>query len=82
MATMTETMPVATESQVVELEQLRARSTTEPIDAVNVEDEAPKWNYPRGNLYRTLAAFWSLFTMGANDAAYGVSLRLPILSDT
>ncbi|KAL0931374.1 MFS transporter [Colletotrichum truncatum] len=30
-----------------------------------------KWNYPRSNANRVLSCFWSLFTSGANDAAYG-----------
>jgi hypothetical protein len=33
---------------------------------------AESWKYPRQNIYRTGAAFWSLLTSGANDAAYGV----------
>lgn len=30
-----------------------------------------RWNYPRSNPPRVLAAFWSLMVMGMNDAAYG-----------
>lgn len=38
-----------------------------------VEDSPlPKWNDPRINLWRTLAASLGLFIMGANDAAFGV----------
>ena len=33
-----------------------------------------RWNHPRINVWRTLAAFFGLFIMGANDAAYGVSI--------
>ncbi|KAF4961725.1 hypothetical protein FGADI_88 [Fusarium gaditjirri] len=29
------------------------------------------WKYPRQNVFRTGATFWSLLTSGANDAAYG-----------
>ncbi|KAF4502943.1 tetracycline resistance [Fusarium agapanthi] len=32
---------------------------------------AESWKYPRQNVFRTGAAFWSLLTSGANDAAYG-----------
>ncbi|GME51337.1 hypothetical protein GTA08_BOTSDO05339 [Neofusicoccum parvum] len=32
------------------------------------------WNNPPVNKYRTFAAFWSFFIMGANDAAYGALL--------
>jgi hypothetical protein len=34
---------------------------------------AESWKYPRENVFKTSAAFWSLLTSGANDAAYGVS---------
>lgn len=33
-----------------------------------------KWNYPKSNTYRIGATFFSFLVMGANDAAYGVSL--------
>ncbi|KAM0561388.1 hypothetical protein ACHAPJ_003269 [Fusarium lateritium] len=29
------------------------------------------WKHPRSNIFKTGATFWSLFTSGANDAAYG-----------
>ncbi|KAF4450310.1 hypothetical protein F53441_6593 [Fusarium austroafricanum] len=32
---------------------------------------AESWKYPRANIFKTGAAFWSLLTSGANDAAYG-----------
>ncbi|KAL4723834.1 hypothetical protein ACLX1H_009479 [Fusarium chlamydosporum] len=32
---------------------------------------AESWKYPRQNVFKTGAAFWSLLTSGANDAAYG-----------
>lgn len=32
-----------------------------------------QWNFPRVNLWRTLAAFWGFIIMGANDAVVGVS---------
>lgn len=36
-----------------------------------------RWNYPRGNAAKVAACFFSFVVMGANDAAYGVSSRLP-----
>lgn len=33
-----------------------------------------KWNYPRHNIGRLMATFWSFVVSGANDAAYGVCL--------
>lgn len=38
-----------------------------------------RWNAPRSNLWRTLAAFWSFVVMGSNDAAYGA--LIPYLQD-
>ncbi|KAF2266775.1 MFS general substrate transporter [Lojkania enalia] len=34
-------------------------------------EQLDRWNHPRSNLYRTMAAFWSFIVMGSNDAAYG-----------
>ncbi|EMC91651.1 hypothetical protein BAUCODRAFT_27926 [Baudoinia panamericana UAMH 10762] len=34
-------------------------------------EHVEKWNYPRINVYRILATFWSFIIMGANDATYG-----------
>ncbi|KAH7374674.1 major facilitator superfamily domain-containing protein [Plectosphaerella cucumerina] len=33
-----------------------------------------RWNYPRSNLYRIGATFFSFLVLGANDAAYGALL--------
>lgn len=41
------------------------------------EEELQSWNQPRVNIFRTFAAFWALFVMGMNDAAYGVTLPNP-----
>ncbi|KAF5000144.1 hypothetical protein FGRMN_1958 [Fusarium graminum] len=38
---------------------------------ISVDAAAETWRYPRETISRTGAAFWSLFTSGANDAAYG-----------
>ncbi|KAF5623808.1 tetracycline resistance [Fusarium sp. NRRL 52700] len=44
----------------------------ESVAAQNASAElAESWKYPRQNVFRTGAAFWSLLTSGANDAAYG-----------
>lgn len=39
-----------------------------------VVEAAEKWNSPRINIFRVGATFWSMMIMGANDAAYGVSV--------
>ncbi|CEL02309.1 hypothetical protein ASPCAL03480 [Aspergillus calidoustus] len=33
--------------------------------------QVERWNYPRSNIYKTLATFWAFLVMGANDSAYG-----------
>ncbi|KAK9425217.1 putative Major facilitator superfamily (MFS) profile domain-containing protein [Seiridium unicorne] len=33
-----------------------------------------RWNYPRSNMPKVAACFWSFIVIGANDAAYGVGL--------
>ena len=38
-----------------------------------------RWNYPRHNILRLMATFWSFVVSGANDAAYGVCT--PYLED-
>jgi hypothetical protein len=45
-------------------------SLPSPITAT---EQLERWNYPRVNLWRTLAAFWGFIIMGMNDAAVGVS---------
>ena len=45
---------------------------TEPEPALE------RWNNPRINIYRYLAANYSFIIMGMNDAAYGVSTFLRI----
>ncbi|KAF1996832.1 MFS general substrate transporter [Amniculicola lignicola CBS 123094] len=42
-----------------------------PSPVVGGEEKLERWNHPRSNLFRTLAAFWSFVVMGSNDAAYG-----------
>ncbi|KAF4124520.1 Major Facilitator Superfamily [Geosmithia morbida] len=39
---------------------------TAPVDLVET------WKYPRQNIFKTGATFWSLLVTGANDAAYGL----------
>ncbi|KAM6515065.1 hypothetical protein FSOLCH5_009304 [Fusarium solani] len=38
---------------------------TAPVEVVE------SWRYPRSNVFKTGATFWSMLTSGANDAAYG-----------
>lgn len=38
------------------------------------EKDKERWNFPRTNIRRVGACFYSFIIMGANDAAYGVSL--------
>lgn len=42
-----------------------------PSPTTQAAPKLERWNAPRSNLYRTLAAFWSFVVMGSNDAAYG-----------
>jgi hypothetical protein len=35
-----------------------------------------RWNNPKFNIYRTFATLFAFTIMGANDAAYGVSLAI------
>lgn len=50
-----------------EVSSLPPPAMAPPQQDVNAE----RWNQPRSNITRTLAAFWSLLVMGMNDAAYG-----------
>lgn len=38
------------------------------------EDTNPQWNASATSIAQVLSCFWSFIVMGANDAAYGVSL--------
>lgn len=40
-----------------------------PSTAVNA---LQKWNYPRSNMWRVFACFWSFLVVGMNDGSYGV----------
>jgi hypothetical protein len=40
----------------------------------SVTNALQQWNYPRANFYKYLATLLGFIIMGANDAAYGVSL--------
>lgn len=42
-----------------------------PSPTTAAAEKLERWNTPRLNLWRTLAAFWSFVVMGSNDAAYG-----------
>ncbi|KAI1342965.1 MFS general substrate transporter [Xylariaceae sp. FL0016] len=39
-----------------------------PTTAVEIKQ---RWNFPRSNIPRVAACFWSFIVMGSNDAAYG-----------
>ena len=43
-----------------------------PSPTTHVTQKLERWNTPRLNFWRTMAAFWSFVVMGSNDAAYGV----------
>lgn len=45
-------------------DSLPAPTTSTPV--------VESWKYPRSNLFRVAATFWSFLVCGANDAAYGV----------
>lgn len=42
-----------------------------PSPTTQAAAKLERWNAPRTNLFRTMAAFWSFVVMGSNDAAYG-----------
>lgn len=42
-----------------------------PSPITHTAERLERWNHPRSNLFKTLAAFWSFVVMGSNDAAYG-----------
>ncbi|KAI1265433.1 putative MFS transporter [Xylariaceae sp. FL1019] len=48
--------------------RLSSGSLPSPITATEVKE---RWNYPRANVPKVAACFYSMFVMGANDAAYG-----------
>lgn len=47
------------------------QNETLPSPTVASHDVLERWNAPRSNLYRTLAAFVGFAIMGMNDATYG-----------
>ncbi|QDS74388.1 hypothetical protein FKW77_005525 [Venturia effusa] len=58
--------------------------TTDDVDGslpspITATELLQQWNYPRVNLWRTLAAFWGFIIMGANDAVVGA--LIPYLQD-
>lgn len=48
------------------------------VESPPTEPTLGRWNNPRINIYRYLAANFSFVIMGMNDAAYGVSTLLII----
>ncbi|KAF2804813.1 MFS general substrate transporter [Mytilinidion resinicola] len=54
----------------------RNRTCDDPVEnlpspTTQASEKLQRWNHPRGNLFRTMAAFWGFVVMGMNDAAYG-----------
>jgi hypothetical protein len=61
--------PTQRQIRISDLE--RAKDEPEPpSSAISV---LQKWNSPRINMWKVFTCFWSLFVMGMNDGAYGVS---------
>ncbi|KAH9907233.1 MFS general substrate transporter [Xylariomycetidae sp. FL2044] len=48
-----------------------AGSSPELPPPITATDAVQRWNYPRSNIPKVAACFWSFVVMGANDAAYG-----------
>jgi hypothetical protein len=42
-----------------------------PSPTTQAAEKLERWNRPKANFWRTMAAFWSFVVMGSNDAAYG-----------
>lgn len=66
-------LPLAKPSSIKVGKTLQEQDPIERLPSPTTQADAKleRWNAPRGNLWRTLAAFWSFVVMGANDAAYG-----------
>lgn len=48
-----------------------------PLPPPSIASEVlQRWNYPRKNIPRLAACFWSFVVMGSTDAAYGVSVSV------
>jgi hypothetical protein len=50
------------------------QSVKEAVEPEALPPALERWNHPRVNMYRTLACLWCFVILGANDAAYGVSI--------
>ncbi|KAK7549382.1 major facilitator superfamily domain-containing protein [Phyllosticta citricarpa] len=59
-------------------QSLRSSQNDNAVEAssppTNANEKLQQWNNPRINIFRSLACFFSMFVMGANDAAYGALL--------
>lgn len=66
-------LPASKPTSIKAGKTLQEQDPIERLPSPTTQADAPleRWNAPRGNLWRTLAAFWSFVVMGANDAAYG-----------
>jgi hypothetical protein len=71
-------LPAEQTNQLARVQQPDPVSPPQSVkEAVEPEALPPTlecWNHPRVNLYRTLACLWCFVILGANDAAYGVSI--------
>ncbi|KAL4804025.1 major facilitator superfamily domain-containing protein [Aspergillus unguis] len=58
-----------------EARDVDAEKASTPRDTHSNDNDSPeleRWNYPRSNIFKTLATFWAFLVMGANDSAYGL----------
>ncbi|KAK8216147.1 major facilitator superfamily domain-containing protein [Phyllosticta capitalensis] len=59
-------------------ESRRSSQNNDPVEAQlppnTAHEKLQQWNSPRVNIARSFACFFSMFIMGANDAAYGALL--------
>ena len=64
--------PQNTDHLPVLKEQPDLEVTEKHKDAHHTEEaQLQKWNFPRINMFRCFATFWSFICLGANDGAYG-----------
>ena len=74
-------------ADVVELQDERGLARSDlvhhgTLDASDIPPQhavsaLPKWNQNQAHVFKTLSTFIAFIIMGANDAAYGVSISLP-----
>ncbi|PVI08567.1 MFS general substrate transporter [Periconia macrospinosa] len=67
---------VSTSGSKVDITQTTQKGNDVPLEGLpspttQAAERRERWNRPRVNFWRTMAAFWSFVVMGSNDAAYG-----------